>query len=155
MELITRLVRSNRHSCLRTGDITVNVVDADMEIFPEDGQVWEALARAVVTLGHFRRAAAGAHTYVLRARRPCKTGNTHRVLKSAASPWPTAYIKANAVPLQTWTGAWGPRILRLQGFWDNRHMKVVRLSNLSTGRLYPQGDPWYSFLLKGVSTPVS
>ena len=86
MELITRLVRSNRHSCLRTGDLTVNVVDADVEIFPEDGQVWEALARAVVTLGHFRRAAAGAHTYVLRARRPCKTGNTHRVLKSAASP---------------------------------------------------------------------
>ena len=33
-------------------------------------------------------------------------------------------------------------------FIDNRHMKVVRLAALRTGRLYP----WYSFLLEAEST---
>jgi hypothetical protein len=32
----------------------------------------------------------------------------------------------------------GSRRLRLAEFLDNRHMKVVRLSALRTGRLYPQ-----------------
>jgi hypothetical protein len=31
-------------------------------------------------------------------------------------------------------------MLRLPKFQDNRHMKVVRLSALRTGRLYPQGN---------------
>jgi hypothetical protein len=38
-------------------------------------------------------------------------------------------------------------------FIDNRHMKVVRLSALRTGRLYPRKDSWYSFLLEAESAP--
>jgi len=38
-------------------------------------------------------------------------------------------------------------------FQDNRHMKVVRLSALSTGRLYLRKYFWYSFLLEAESTP--
>jgi len=35
-------------------------------------------------------------------------------------------------------------------------MKVVKLSDLRTGRLYPPGDtPWYSFLLEAESIPRS
>jgi len=40
--------------------------------------------------------------------------------------------KGKAVPLQAWTGPEGSR------FQDNQHMKVVRLSALRTGCLYPQ-----------------
>jgi len=43
--------------------------------------------------------------------------------------------KVKAIPLQAWTGPEGSRRLRFQ---DNRHMKVVRLSALCTGHLYPQ-----------------
>ena len=39
--------------------------------------------------------------------------------------------KGKAIPLQAWGDPEAPR------FQDNRHMKVVRLSALSTGRLYP------------------
>jgi len=38
-------------------------------------------------------------------------------------------------------------------FQDNRHMMVVRLSALTTGRLYPRKYSWYSFLLEAESTP--
>ena len=38
-------------------------------------------------------------------------------------------------------------------FQDNRHMKVVRLSALRTGRLYPTKYSWYSFLLETESNP--
>ena len=40
--------------------------------------------------------------------------------------------KVKAIPLQAWSGPEGSRRLRLP---DNRHMKVVRLSALRTGRL--------------------
>jgi hypothetical protein len=40
--------------------------------------------------------------------------------------------KGKAIPLQTWTGPEGSK------FQDNRHMKVLRLSALRTGLLYPQ-----------------
>jgi len=46
--------------------------------------------------------------------------------------------KGRAIPLQAWTGPEGSRRLSLQRFQDSRHMKVVRLSALHTGRLYPQ-----------------
>jgi hypothetical protein len=40
-------------------------------------------------------------------------------------------------------------------FQDNRHMNVVRLSALLTGRLFnPRNYSWYSFLLESESTPV-
>ena len=40
-----------------------------------------------------------------------------------------------AIPLQAWRGPEGSRRLRLPDFKTNRHMKVVRLSVLRTGRL--------------------
>jgi hypothetical protein len=43
-----------------------------------------------------------------------------------------------AFPLQTWTGPWGFQEVEAPEFLDNRHMKVVRLSALRTGPLYPQ-----------------
>jgi len=47
------------------------------------------------------------------------------------------------------------RRLRLQEFLDNRHMNVVRLSALWTGRLHPQEKslPWHSFMLKAELSP--
>jgi hypothetical protein len=44
---------------------------------------------------------------------------------------------SKAILLQTWTGLEGCTRLRLPDF-DNRHLKVVRLSAIRTGRLYPQ-----------------
>jgi len=62
--------------------------------------------------------------------------------------------KGKAIPLQAWTGPEGSRRLRLHRFQDNRHMKVVRLSALHTGRLYPPRKySWYSFPLEAESTP--
>ena len=45
--------------------------------------------------------------------------------------------KAKAIPLQAWTG---PEFQEVEAprFEDNRHMKVIRLPTLRTGRLYPQ-----------------
>jgi len=39
---------------------------------------------------------------------------------------------------QAWTGPWGSTRFRIPKFLDSRHRKVVRLSGLRTGRLYPQ-----------------
>jgi hypothetical protein len=50
--------------------------------------------------------------------------------------YPPNYGKA--FPLQTWTGPWGFQEVEAPEFLDNRHMKVVKLSALCTGRLYPQ-----------------
>ena len=46
--------------------------------------------------------------------------------------------KGKPTPLQAWTGPEGSRRLRISDFQGNRHMKVVRLSALRTGRLHPQ-----------------
>ena len=63
-------------------------------------------------------------------------------------------IKAKATPLQAWTGPEGSRRFEAPRFQDNRHMKVVRLSALRTGRfLPPRKYSRYSFLLEAKSTP--
>ena len=46
--------------------------------------------------------------------------------------------KCKAIPVQTYIVPKDFRNLRLTGFSDNRHTKVVK-SALRTGRLYPQG----------------
>jgi hypothetical protein len=47
-------------------------------------------------------------------------------------------VKGKAIPLQTLTGPQGSKRFSVLEFPDNKHMKVVRLSDLRTGRLYPQ-----------------
>ena len=42
------------------------------------------------------------------------------------------------IPVQAWTGPEVSTELEAPRFQDNRHMKVVRMSTLRTGRLYPQ-----------------
>jgi hypothetical protein len=50
----------------------------------------------------------------------------------------STYKKGKYFPLQAWTGPWGFQEVEAPEFLDNRHRKVIRLSALSTGRLYPQ-----------------
>jgi hypothetical protein len=53
------------------------------------------------------------------------------------------------VPLQAWTDPDGFSMVEAPRFQDNRHMKVVRLSALLTGRLYPPGNiPGTHFCLR-------
>jgi hypothetical protein len=52
-------------------------------------------------------------------------------------------FKGKAIPLQ----AWGFQEVVAPRFLDNRHMKVVRLSVLRTGRLYPPPPPQKIFLV--------
>jgi len=58
-----------------------------------------------------------------------------------AALWPWCWLslsqKPLAIPPQAWTDPKGSRRLRLPDF-KTQHMKVVRLSALRTGRLYPQ-----------------
>jgi hypothetical protein len=49
-------------------------------------------------------------------------------------------VKCKAIPLQAWTGPLGSRRLRLPEFLGNRHMKLVGLSALLSGCVYPAGD---------------
>ena len=46
-------------------------------------------------------------------------------------------LRVIVIPLQAWLCPWGSRRLGLPEFLDSRNMKVVRLSALGTGRLYP------------------
>ena len=47
-------------------------------------------------------------------------------------------VKGKAVPLRAWSGPEGSRKLRFPDFMTTAHKKVVRLSALRTGRIYPQ-----------------
>jgi len=65
--------------------------------------------------------------------------------------------KAKTIPVQANYWPWGFWEVEALRFPDNRHMKVVRLSALVTGRLYlppPRKHSWYSFLIEADSTPV-
>jgi hypothetical protein len=53
--------------------------------------------------------------------------------------------KGKALPVQALISPKGSRRLSLPGFSDNRHIKVTRLSDPCTGRLYPRKDRWYSY----------
>ena len=47
-------------------------------------------------------------------------------------------LKLEAIPVQIWTNPEGSRSLWLPQFLDSRHMKIVGLSAVRTGRLNPQ-----------------
>jgi hypothetical protein len=46
----------------------------------------------------------------------------------------TLSVKVTEMPVQDWTGPYGSRRFRLPEFLDNRHLCMVRLSALCTGR---------------------
>jgi hypothetical protein len=48
--------------------------------------------------------------------------------------------KGKTIPFQACTGLQASRSSRVPEFLDSRFMKVVRFSNLSSGRLFSQGD---------------
>jgi len=58
--------------------------------------------------------------------------------------------KVKAIPVEVL----GFQEVEAPRFLDNRHMKMVRLSALRIGRLYPPRKySWYSFLLEAESIP--
>jgi len=59
-----------------------------------------------------------------------------------------------AIPIQAWTGPYGSRSLTLAEVLDSRHMKVVRLSALRTGRINPPGDIPGTHFCKRLSRPL-
>ena len=61
--------------------------------------------------------------------------------------------KKNTNPITCLDRPRGFQEVEVPRFQDNSHMKVVRLSALRTGRLYPKKYSWYSFLLEAESTP--
>jgi hypothetical protein len=70
------------------------------------------------------------------------------------SNWRGVKVKDKAMPMQAWAGPLESRRLSVLEFKYNRHMKVVRLSAVRTGQIYPQNKySWYSFLLEVESTP--
>ena len=48
------------------------------------------------------------------------------------------FLNVKAIPLQAWTGPEGSRSSRLPEFLDDRRTKLVKLSALCIGSLYPQ-----------------
>ena len=62
-------------------------------------------------------------------------------------------VKNKVMPVQASRGSEGSRRFRLPDFKTNRPMKVVRLSAVRTGLLYPPKYYWYSFLLEAESKP--
>jgi hypothetical protein len=58
-----------------------------------------------------------------------------------------------AIPVQTWTRPWGFQEAKAPRFLSNWHTKVVRLSVLRTGRLYPAGNIPGTHFFYGLSRP--
>jgi hypothetical protein len=58
--------------------------------------------------------------------------------KSHTTYWKESKGKGKAFPLQAWKGPLEFQEVEAPDFLVNRHMKVVRLSALRTGRLYPK-----------------
>ena len=48
-----------------------------------------------------------------------------------------ATVEGKAIPIEAWKGSKGPRRFSFPGYLDTRYMKVVRLSDPRTGRIYP------------------
>jgi hypothetical protein len=75
----------------------------------------------------------------------CLSGITHVFVEVQINlfliQFTTGYkVKGKFIPLQAWTGPYGSRSLRIPEFPDNRQKKVVSLSALCIGLLYPLGD---------------
>jgi hypothetical protein len=66
----------------------------------------------------------------------------------------TTRMNFKAIAIRTWTGPLGLLEVEAPGFSDNRHMKVVRLSALRTGRLYPPGNTPGTHLCQRLSRPL-
>ena len=71
--------------------------------------------------------------------REARASHSHRMWAEVSSPAShlTGLLEVQRVP-----GGWGGR------FRENGHIKVVKLSALSNGHLYPMKYSWYSFLLE-------
>jgi hypothetical protein len=74
-----------------------------------------------------------------------------QIIRMLTGHFPPRPIKAKVK--QSHYRLWGFQEVEAPRFQDNRHMNVVRLSDLRIGRLYPQGISWYSFLEETESTP--
>ena len=85
-------------------------------------------------------------------KRPCIIPHTSYIYVSydACNKWALFFKKQK----QSHYGPWGFQEVKPPRFKDNRNLKVVRLSTLRTGRLYPfRKYSWYSFLLGTESNP--
>jgi hypothetical protein len=78
----------------------------------------------------------------------CSTGNgapavARKPQRRFVHEWFRVYgrrVKGKEIPLKAWKGPEGFQEVVAPRFQDNRHMKVVRLSALGTGRLYQPGN---------------
>ena len=64
--------------------------------------------------------------------------NHYLVRQENSQYFPEAFIKTKSNPITGLDRHWGFQEIEPPRFQDSRHMKVVRLSALHTGRLYPQ-----------------
>ena len=110
---------------------------------------------AVAERVHAQECHPKMHTYILKLVYVVHTVNCY-MFRPTLRPSPGIKIKilkGKAIPVQGWTDPGVSRSFTAAKFQDNRHVKVVRLSALSTGRLYlPRKYSRYSFLLEGEST---